>query len=112
MIFLVEDKAAEQALGRAFLSVMCIQRWARSWALQLLLASAVSCMLLHIKRYIVFMKFFTGRLTMEKPLFNGRESRGTTPLLLCEGLQMGTTCASTALMLFFFFFLFFIISLF
>lgn len=67
MIFLVEDRAAEQALGRAFLSVMCIQCWAKSSALQLLLASAVSCMLLHIKRYIVFMKFFTGHLTMEKP---------------------------------------------
>lgn len=100
MIFLVEDRAGEQAIGSAVLFVMYCA--AKSSALQLVLARAVSCMLLHIKRYIVFMKFFTGHLTMENPPFNSRVSRGTTPLLLCEGLQMGNTCASIALIWFYY----------
>lgn len=67
MIFLVEDRAGEQAVGSAALFVMYIYCAAKSSALQLVLARAVSCMLLHIKRYIVFMKFFTGHLTIENP---------------------------------------------
>lgn len=56
-----------QAIGSALLFVMYIYCAAKSSALQLALARAVSCMLLHIKRYIVFKKFFTGHLTMETP---------------------------------------------
>lgn len=67
MIFLMETRAREQAIGSAVLFVMYIYCSAKSSALQLVLARAVSCMLLHIKRYIVFMKLFTGHLTMEKP---------------------------------------------
>lgn len=63
----MEDRAGEQALSWAFLFVMYICCSAKSSALGLALACAASCTLLHIKRYIVFMKFFTGHLTMEKP---------------------------------------------
>lgn len=37
------------------------------------LGLTISCMLLHIKRYIVIMKFFTEHQTMEKPYLTARQ---------------------------------------
>lgn len=37
------------------------------------LGPTTSCMLLHIKRYIVFIKFFTEHQTMEKPRLTARQ---------------------------------------
>lgn len=101
MIFLVEDRAAEQAIGSA---VLCDVRLLRG---QILGSPARlgSCRFLYVITYQKIHCFYEVLYRTSdngKPPFNSRVSRGTTPLLLCEGLQMGNTCASMALIWFYY----------